>query len=396
VTREPQSLALAMSTTGDPRDPTASSGLPTSLLGAPEEIVDRVVPISDHPSPQAVRATLAAGALLGLRPPVLSGAGWSRERLRRVGEASQAFAAVRARTVRARLRGVGELDGFIQYGGDYAGPSGLRMVTYQDSTVAQAVRSYDWPHLRGLSQRDLTGLIERQRRCYRSAAGCCTISHWAAQSIVSDYGIPAEKVHVVGLGANHELAPPEEGQRSWSPPRFLFVGVDWQRKNGEAVLDAFKAVRERFPEATLDLIGGHPRLSLEGVTGHGLLAMDDPSGRALTGSLFRNATAFVLPSIHEPSATVHVEAGAAGIPSIGTTRGGSSTCIGDGGFVVDPDRPEQLLHAMLSLCNPDTAARLGRLAGEHAGKLTWRKAAERLIRALEIPDLDLTGLADYL
>lgn len=396
MAREPQSLTLAMSTSGDARDPTASSGLPTSLLGALEQIVARVVPIDDHPSPRIARATLAAGALLALRPPLPSRSGWSREGLRRAGEASPAFAALRARTVRARLRGVGELDGFIQHGGDYPAPPGLRMVTYQDSTVVQAARSYDWPHLRGLSQRDLNGLIERQRRAYVSAAGCCTISHWAAQSIVSDYGIPAEKVHVVGLGANHELTTPEEQRRSWSPPRFLFVGVDWERKNGDAVLEAFKAVRERFPGATLDLVGGHPPLSLEGVTGHGLLALDDPNGRAMTRSLFREATAFVLPSIHEPAGIVHVEAGAAGLPSIGTTRGGPATCIGDGGFVVDPDRPEQLLDAMLSLCNPDTAARLGRLASEHAGQLTWRKTAERIIRALEIPDLDPTGLADYL
>ena len=38
---------------------------------------------------------------------------------------------------------------------------------------------------------------------------------------------------VVGFGRNCE---PRPVPRDWREPRFLFVGVDWQRKNGEAVV----------------------------------------------------------------------------------------------------------------------------------------------------------------
>ena len=304
--------------------------------------------------------------------------------------------AARARTVDFQLARAGELDGFIQNGADYGVRAPIPMATFQDSTVVQAVESYDWPHLRGLSARDLDGLVKRQHAAYTSAAACCAASHWVKDSIVSDYGIPSSRVHVVGLGANHRFTERDGGRRDWARPRFLFVGVDWERKNGQSVLNAFGEVRDRFPEATLDLVGGHPRVELAGVRGHGHLAIDEQGAREELASLYSQATAFVMPSLHEPSGTVHVEAAEAGIASIGTTRGGAATCIGDGGFVVDPSDPRELVNAMLELCNPATAARLGALAHRHAQQFTWRKVAERIVRALAISNVDVAGLAPFI
>ena len=81
---------------------------------------------------------------------------------------------------------------------------------------------------------------------------------------------------------------------------------------------------------------------------------------------------------------------------MGTADGGAATMIGHGGIVVDPRRAEEIAAAMLELADPATARRMGELAREHAAQLTWRKVAERLIRAMAIPGLDTTGLADFL
>jgi glycosyltransferase involved in cell wall biosynthesis len=394
--RSPESLALGMAARGNPEDPTANSGWPASVLGALREVVDRVVAVSDTPDHGRARAALAAGALLGLRPTDLRQPSRARARLWTVGQASLPYAVARVRSVSAQLADTGALDGFVQGGGDYRAPAGLPMVTYQDSTVVQAVNAYPWAHLRGLSRREINGLVRRQRAAYQSAVGCCTFSHWVAESITSDYGIPASKVHVVGLGSNNSFAEVDDGERQWSKPRFLFVGFDWARKNGELVLDAFAKVRESVPAATLDLVGGHPRIALDGVTGHGPLAMNDPAGRTRLTALYREATVFVMPSLHEPAGTVHVEAAAAGIASIGTSNGGAATCIGDAGYVVDPASPSELFEAMLKLCDPSMAERLGALGREHAKQFTWRKVAERLVRALNIPGVDLAGYAGFL
>jgi glycosyltransferase involved in cell wall biosynthesis len=394
--REASTVSLGLSSWGDPEDPSTASGWPASVLGALRELVGDVVAVSDTPYGPAARLALAAGGLLGVRPVDVLHPRAAKDRLWTVGRASLPYARARGHAVAAALGRAGALDGFVQNGGDYPAPAGLPMVTYQDSTVVQAVAAYPWQHHRGLSRGEIASLVRRQRAAYRSAVACCTFTHWTARSIASDYGIPEAKVHVVGLGTNDSFADVAEHDRDWSRPRFLFVGFDWARKNGELVLEAFAKVREQVPEATLDLVGGHPRVMLDGVHGHGTLAMADPDDRARLTSLYAQATVFVMPSLHEPAGTVHVEAAAAGIPSIGTKNGGAATCIGEAGYVVDPGSAEELFTAMRALCDPERAARLGALGREHARQFTWRKVAERLLRALELPGVERDGLAGFM
>jgi glycosyltransferase involved in cell wall biosynthesis len=395
--RSPASLSMGMVTIGGPEDVTASSGAPTALLGALREVVAEVVAMSDAPGPVGRRLALVTGALSRVRPGDLLLPRSARERLRSIGFWSDAMTTARARAVRRRLAGHAPVDGLIQLGGDYRSPAGLPMVTCQDSTVLQAVRSYPWPGQRALSERDIARLARAQRQAYESAVACGAWTHWVAESIVADYQIPVAKVHVVGLGPNHEIAGcADPDERDWSRPRFLFVGFDWERKNGPRVLEAFANVRREVPDAQLDVVGGHPRLEMDGVVGHGRLSMDVADDRERIAQLYRRATVFVMPSKHEPAGVVYIEAAAAGIPSIGTSNGGAATCIGDGGYVVDPLQPRAITEAMRALCDPQTARSLGAKASEHAKLLTWRKMAERLIRAFGFPGLEQAGLAEFL
>jgi glycosyltransferase involved in cell wall biosynthesis len=200
----------------------------------------------------------------------------------------------------------------------------------------------------------------------------------------SDYGIDEEKIKVVGLGRNFE--PVAGGERDWTTPRFLFIGVDWERKGGPAVLASFTRVRERHPAATLDLVGGHPAaIDAEGVRGHGRLSLGSAGERERLEALLGNATCMVLPSAFEAFGIAYVDAGAHGVPSIGTTIGGAADAVGAGGVLVDPADPIALERAMLDLCDAGTARRLGALASTNAGRLTWPKVAERVLAALAIP-----------
>jgi glycosyltransferase involved in cell wall biosynthesis len=205
-------------------------------------------------------------------------------------------------------------------------------------------------------------------------------SPWAAESVLDDYGIAPEKVHVVGIGCNHVATAT---WRNWSQPRFLFVGLDWERKNGSGVLRAFARLREQLPSAHLDLVGGHPPLSQAGVTAHGVLRLDVPPQRERLERLFAEATCFVMPSHSEASAIAYVEAAAAGLPSIGTSAGGSAYLIGDGGLIVDPADDEALFLAMQRLAEPQVAEQMGAAARERSQLFTWGAVTRRLLRALE-------------
>jgi glycosyltransferase involved in cell wall biosynthesis len=389
----PLPLRIAVAAAFDPRDMQADSGTAASVLEAMAEVVADAVPLSGELPPRARRVAHVSSLAPRMRLREVRDPRAAATRLYRAAQLGRPTIAARNRLMRAQLAALGPLDGIVQRGCEMVLPTGQRFVTYEDSTVLQAV-GYPWPHLEALSEADIARYVARQREVYALATACCACTHWAADSITHSYAVPADRVFVVGLGQNHPaaaLAP-----RDWSTPRYLFVGVDWQRKNGPTVLEAFTRVRERHPEARLDLVGGHPRVDIPGVVGHGPLSRTDPADRERVAALYASATAFVMPSLHEPAGIVFVEAGAAGVASIGGSDGGAATMIGPGGLIVDPLDPERIYTAMLELADGETAQRLGALAQRHASLFTWRKVAERLVRALAIPGVDPDSLAEFL
>ena len=147
---------------------------------------------------------------------------------------------------------------------------------------------------------------------------------------------------------------------------------------------AFGRVRERFPTARLELSGHHPRVDVEGVTGHGWLSLGDEREREKLDRLFETATCFVMPSRVEPAGIVYLEAGAAAVPSIGSTVGGCAELIGDGGTVVDPDDEQALFEAMLRFSDAAVAREAGQCALARADDFTWEAVARRVLEALDI------------
>lgn len=294
---------------------------------------------------------------------------------------SRSFAAAFGAIANHRLRAAGPLDGVVVMGTGFLLSAKAPVVTFEDMTVAQAIRQAGSIYSR-LDNSAAARWKARQRQAYERSRGCCVASEWVAESLREDYGVPDSKIHVVGLGCNIEAVP---AARDWSTPRFLFVGVDWERKRGAAVVEGFGAVRERYPEATLDLVGGHPRIETEGVIGHGLLPLDSVEGRRRYSRLLSRATCLLMPSTFEPFGIAYLDAAVAGVPSIGTTVGGAEDAVDGGGRVVDPNDPAGLPRAMLELADGETARGLGERARARSEKLTWRAVAERVLAALELP-----------
>ena len=348
---------IALAFEGDSQDPAEWSGIPRNLADAFEGIGISVV----HTAAQPGRIRR------GLR--------------RRLGDDAASASRAAGKALARQLRRVGEVDAVLQLGSGFVVPPGPALATFDDMTVLQA-RRLDHPLLRQLGEAEVEAWAERQRAIFERAEACCVTTHWAAESVIADYGIDAERVHVVGIGRNLD---PEPLPREWSPPRFLFIGQDWKRKNGGALLKAFREVRAMHPDATLTIVGNHPRVEPEpGVEMEGGLYLNQPKQRARMEELLESSTCLVLPSLIEPSAIVHLEAAAAGVPSIGTTVGGVGDLIGDSGRLVDPGDQDGLVAAMTELADPDTAARLGAAARERAEWFTWPKIAERIATVLRL------------
>lgn len=354
------------------------SGIPQGLASGLRQLGVDVTHVSAE-LPRALRLpvilTLAAARILRVPPGDRFRA--SRSAVR---EGSSEIAALRTLALRARLRRLEETRPSVQIGTGYAVPSGRPVVTLEDMTVRQAV-ALQVPDWSAQSDRVVRARVALQRACYARAVACCLASDWAAGSVTADYGVPADKVHVVGLGRNHD---PRPASRDWTRPRFLFVGQEWTRKGGPELVRTFGRLREHVPEATLDVVGAHPRLDAHGVRGHGPLPLDDRRGRERMKALFERATCYAMPSRFEPFGIVYAEAAAAGVPSIGTSVGGAGYVIGRGGRLVPPGEEASLLDAMLDLSNPDTARRMGAAALEHSKQFTWPVVAQKVLHALGV------------
>lgn len=253
------------------------------------------------------------------------------------------------------------------------------IVTYDDGTYQQI---YGHPESDvangGFPPGEVRRWIRIQRDSLLAADAACVSTGWAKRSVVEDYGVASDKVHVVGMGHRPRKAA---GARDWSKPTFLFVGVDWRRKNGDRVLRAFQRLRECRPDATIHLVGEHPHVDEPGVVDHGLLRKSDAAEQQLLDRLFASATAFVLPSLFDPSPIAYLEAASAGLPVIATSEGGAGELLGDAAIVVDPKDDEALFSAMVRLADPVTARRMGQKAVAAASNSTWERVAGRILRA---------------
>jgi glycosyltransferase involved in cell wall biosynthesis len=344
----------------------AWSGIPAGLMGGLDKLGVAAHFVDAEPGPSLMRAAQAWAMVV--------------RRNRFGGMLAPEIRELRRWTARRRASRIGTFDAVIQMGSDFGIPFPRPFVTYEDMTVPQRIRLSSVKTALGTTA--VRRWIAMQGTCYEVAIGCCVASRWAAESIVQDYGIEPIKVHVVGFGRNYN---PQPVARDWTQPRFLFVGYDWQRKNGPMVVRAFSRVRDSFPSAQLHLVGGHPRIHVEGVVAHGPLGFSEPRQRARAEALFEAATCFVMPSQFEPFGMVYAEAAAAGVASIGTVVGGARDVIGDsGGLLVDPSEESALTDAMIAMCDPVRASTMGAAAFERSRLFTWEAVAERIVQVLRL------------
>jgi glycosyltransferase involved in cell wall biosynthesis len=190
------------------------------------------------------------------------------------------------------------------------------------------------------------------RRTFGLARRIVVWSNWVKDSLVADYGVPAERIRVIPPGVDLRVWQPAH-RTGQSLPRVLFVGGDFDRKGGRLLLDWFRQYGRGRCE--LDLVTRAEIAPEPGVAVHRGIAGNTPEARRL----FSAADVFVLPSLGECFGIASVEAMAAGLPVITTTVGGSPDIVvhGETGFLIRPNDPRDLGDALDRLVD-DAAERV--------------------------------------
>jgi starch synthase len=263
---------------------------------------------------------------------------------------------------------------------------GAPYVIYTDNTAELSRRH--WPAWVDVEGRALERIYEWERRLYGGALHAFTMGEAAAGSLASFYGVPEDRISVVGGGATFEVLP----ERSTGPrdPAILFVGEDWLRKGGDILVEAFREVRAQRPEARLQIVGSDEPAAEPGVEVLGFVG-----DRGRIEDLYARASVYAMPSRFEPYGLSVTEAMAHELPCVVTRVGGLAEIVLDGetGLVVPPEDAGALAAALLRLLeDPDYATRLGhegRSRVEH--HKNWDAVIERMEPGLELAAARLPG-----
>jgi glycosyltransferase involved in cell wall biosynthesis len=221
-------------------------------------------------------------------------------------------------------------------------------------------------------------------RALNKARAYVAWSEWAKSSLVKDYGVPDEKVHVITPGTDLDLFRTCRQSSGRSLPRILFVGGDFFRKGGDLLLRVFR--RRLVGKAELHLVTGLEIESEEGVFVHGGLTSNSED----LLELYRTADIFALPTRADCLAVVLGEAMAASLPVVTTRVGAIEEAVVDGesGFVLDVGDEKSLGDALeLLVDNPGLRASMGEAGRQRAE--TDFDAEKNALKILEL----LQGIA---
>jgi glycosyltransferase involved in cell wall biosynthesis len=203
--------------------------------------------------------------------------------------------------------------------------------------------------------------IALERTIYQNASLVFTRSSDITRSLVEQYQCDPGKVRCVYAGSNvprQDDPPDNDGYRN---KNILFVGIDWERKGGPELLEAFRQVLTVHPDAHLTIVGCSPQVNLPNCHVLGRLPL------AEVKTHYRQASIFCLPTKLEPFGIVFIEALSYHLPIVATCIGAIPDFVrnGENGYLVEPGATQSLAEALIKLLDdPEQCQRFG-----HKGRL---------------------------
>jgi glycosyltransferase involved in cell wall biosynthesis len=233
------------------------------------------------------------------------------------------------------------------------------------------------------------------RRAEKHADHLITVSEFSKREIKSLYQVSEERITAIPNGVrlpNSEKSDSKDAEsvlqgRGLSPAGYiLYVGSIEPKKNIDLLLQAFKEVLLRGERKGV-------RLALAGSRGAGQYSIEERIAdlglcenvvvlgyvsEEFLETLYREALAFVYPSLYEGFGLPPLEAMARGVPTIVSDSSSLPEVVGDAGIVVDPKSPALFAQAILDLLkSPTLRQELSKKGAERSHLFTWRQSAKR-------------------
>ena len=244
-----------------------------------------------------------------------------------------------------------------------------------------------------------------QQWCYRYAvrasarrASCITtVSQYVRRDVLNTLRVQPDRVVTVPNGVNMpensdfrkmsgESVAPSRPLTLDPSPFVLYVGGHEERKNVAGLFRALRRYEERYdPVPILRLTGTVGALcpaaacEYDRVNPQRVQFLGEPDDPSL-GKLYASAGLLLTTSYDEGFGLPVLEAMAHGCPVVAASRAALPEVVGDAGWLVDPDDPDAVTHAMHQVL-ADSALRRRLIARglTRARSFTWGAVADRMI-----------------
>jgi glycosyltransferase involved in cell wall biosynthesis len=222
--------------------------------------------------------------------------------------------------------------------------------------------------------------IALEKEVYQHASLIFVRSTNVRRSVIEEYSQPADKVVCVYAGNNAHVSPEKLDNSDYTKPEILFVGLDWKRKGGPDLLQAFQQVRETCPEARLTIVGARPDVHVQNCEVIGPVQPEE------LDRYYQRASVFCLPTHMEPFGIVFIEAMTAHLPIVATRVGAIPDFVEDGknGWLIEPGDVPGIAAALLKLLQD---SEMCRSFGEYSFRLTrerysWNAVGEKFRQSI--------------
>lgn len=226
-------------------------------------------------------------------------------------------------------------------------------------------------------------------RKLRKAHHIIAVSQTVQEEAVARLGIPAERITVIYPGVDVDRFSRGADSRPYVQfsPYVLFLGVPDTNKNVPRLLDAFAEVARKHPSATLVIGGAWPAAQVRWLettcASLGIVARVKYLGYIPPKdlpALYRDARAFVFPSLAEGFGSPLVEAMASGTPVVTSNYGAPAEVVGQAALRINPLDTHEMARAISSLL--DSSRLRERLAGQgrqRASAFSWKEVTAQTL-----------------
>lgn len=246
-------------------------------------------------------------------------------------------------------------------------------------------------YLTGESRRYYNGQIEA---AVRHADHILADSEATRQDLTTMLGVPSAKITVHMLGVDESFRPlPDDETRphvqalELPDAYLLFVGTFEPRKNIIGLLEAYRLLLDRLPDApALVLAGNRGWLFDETMARIDALRLAERVlwregiSQAAMPALYNRALALVTPSFYEGFGLPALEAMACGTVPVVSNRSSLPEVVGDVGLLVEPENAESIAGALFQvITEPAWRVETERAAVARARTFTWDNTARAVL-----------------